>query len=92
MTVGPGLRRIIACFSMECFMPYVSVIRGGTCVSTTANGTPSMCSSVDRQSKAIWDALLETLVDLGLTDDWQYVIDSAVVRAHVRRLAQKRVS
>jgi hypothetical protein len=29
-----------------------------------------------------WDALLQTLVDLGLTDDWQHMIDSTSVRGH----------
>jgi hypothetical protein len=28
-------------------------------------------------------ALLQTLVDLGLTDDWQHMIDSTTVRGHV---------
>lgn len=31
----------------------------------------------------VWDALLQTLVDLGLTDDWQHMIDSTSVRGHV---------
>lgn len=31
--------------------------------------------------QGVWDALLETLVELGLTDDWQPMIDSAV-RGH----------
>jgi transposase len=26
--------------------------------------------------QGVWDALLQTLVDLGLTDDWQHMIDS----------------
>ncbi|WIJ23915.1 transposase [Devosia sp. RR2S18] len=26
--------------------------------------------------QGVWDALLETLVELGLTDDWQHMIDS----------------
>lgn len=30
----------------------------------------------------VWDALLETLVELGLTDDWQHMIDITVVRGH----------
>jgi len=33
--------------------------------------------------QGIWDALLQTLVDLGLTDDWQHMIDSTTVRGHV---------
>ena len=27
--------------------------------------------------------MLQTLVDLGLTDDWQHMIDSTTVRGHV---------
>ncbi|MEO9739331.1 MAG: transposase [Hyphomicrobiales bacterium] len=30
--------------------------------------------------QGVWDGLLETLVDLGLTDDWQHMIDSTTVR------------
>ncbi|GLR46259.1 hypothetical protein GCM10007880_67770 [Mesorhizobium amorphae] len=30
--------------------------------------------------QGVWDALLETLVELGLTDDWQHVIDSTTIR------------
>lgn len=33
--------------------------------------------------QGVWDALLQTLVDLGLTDDWQHMIDSTIVRGHV---------
>lgn len=33
--------------------------------------------------QGVWDALLQTLVDLGLTDDWQHMIDSNTVRDHV---------
>ncbi len=32
--------------------------------------------------QGVWDALLETLVELGLTDHWQHMIDSTTVRAH----------
>ena len=32
--------------------------------------------------QGVWDALLQTLVDLGLTDDWQHMIDSTSVRGH----------
>lgn len=32
--------------------------------------------------QGVWDALPETLVELGLTDDWQHMIDSTAVRAH----------
>eukprot|EP00873_Tetraselmis_striata_P031701 jgi/Tetstr1/451965/TSEL_039001.t1 len=30
--------------------------------------------------QGVWDALLETLVELGLTDDWQHMIDSTTGR------------
>ncbi len=33
--------------------------------------------------QGVWDALLQTLVDLGLTDDWQHMIDSTSARGHV---------
>lgn len=33
--------------------------------------------------QGVWDALLQTLVDMGLTDDWQHMIDSTIVRGHV---------
>ncbi|MEZ5695909.1 MAG: IS5 family transposase [Sphingomonadaceae bacterium] len=32
--------------------------------------------------QGVWDAMLQTLVDLGLTDDWQHMIDSTSVRGH----------
>lgn len=32
--------------------------------------------------QGVRDALLETLVDLGLTDDWQHMIDSPTMRGH----------
>lgn len=32
--------------------------------------------------QGVWDALLQTLVALGLTDDWQQMIDSFSVRGH----------
>jgi len=32
--------------------------------------------------QGVWDALLQTLVDPGLTDDWQHMIDSSTVRGH----------
>lgn len=32
--------------------------------------------------QGVWDALLQTLVDLGLADDWQHMIDSTTVRGH----------
>ena len=32
--------------------------------------------------QGVWNALLQTLVDLGLTDDWRHMIDSTTVRCH----------
>jgi len=39
--------------------------------------------------QGVWDALLQTLVDLGLTDDWQHMLDSTVVRAHSQATGTK---
>ena len=39
--------------------------------------------------QGIWDALLQTLVDFGLTDDWQHMIDSTTVRGHVSAAGAK---
>ena len=39
-----------------------------------------------------WDARLQTLVDLGLKDDWQPMINSMSVRAHVSAAGAKRGS
>ncbi len=39
--------------------------------------------------QGVWDALLETLVDLGLTDDWQHMIDSTTVRGHSQAAGAK---
>ena len=33
--------------------------------------------------QGVWDAILVTLVELGLTDDWKHMIDSTTVRGHV---------
>nr|WP_067737233.1 IS5 family transposase [Novosphingobium naphthalenivorans] len=33
--------------------------------------------------QGVWDAVLATLVEFGLTDDWQHMIDSTTVRGHV---------
>ena len=33
--------------------------------------------------QGVWDAILSTLVEFGLTDDWQHMIDSTTVRGHV---------
>lgn len=32
--------------------------------------------------QGVWDALLETLVELGLTDNWRHMIDTTTVRGH----------
>lgn len=32
--------------------------------------------------QGVWDAMLETLVELGLTDDWRHMIDSTTIRGH----------
>ncbi len=39
--------------------------------------------------QGVWDALLQTLVDLGLTDNWQHMVDSTVVRAHSQATGAK---
>ena len=39
--------------------------------------------------QGVWDALLETLVELGLTDDWQHMIDSTTVRGHSQAAGAK---
>ena len=39
--------------------------------------------------QGVWDAILATLVELGLTDDWQHMIDSTTVRGHVLAVGGK---
>ncbi len=39
--------------------------------------------------QGVWDALLETLVELGLTDDWQHMLDSTTVRGHSQAAGAK---
>jgi len=39
--------------------------------------------------QGVWDATLATLVELGLTDDWQHMIDSTIVRGHVSAVGGK---
>ncbi|SCW84995.1 Transposase [Sphingobium faniae] len=39
--------------------------------------------------QGVWDAILATLVELGLTDDWQHMIDSTIVRGHVSAVGEK---
>ena len=37
----------------------------------------------------VWDAILETLVELGLTDNWAHMMDSTTVRAHAQAGGEK---
>lgn len=39
--------------------------------------------------QGVWDTLLETLVELGLTDNWQHMIDSTMVRGHSQAAGAK---
>ncbi len=39
--------------------------------------------------QGVWDALLETLVELGLTDDWMHMIDTTTVHAHFQAAGGK---
>jgi len=39
--------------------------------------------------QGVWDALLETLVEFGMTDDWQHMIDSTTVRGHSQAAGTK---
>lgn len=39
--------------------------------------------------QGVWDALLQILLDLGLTDDWQDMLDSTVARAHSQATGTK---
>jgi transposase len=39
--------------------------------------------------QGVWDAILETLVEFGLTDDWQHMIDSTTIRAHSQAAGAK---
>jgi transposase len=40
--------------------------------------------------QGVWDAMLDTLVELGLTDDWQHMIDSTIVRGYSQAAGAKR--
>lgn len=37
----------------------------------------------------VWDGLLETLVELGLTDNWAHMMDTTTVRAHAQAAGGK---
>ena len=39
--------------------------------------------------QGVWDALLQTLVDLSLTDNWQHMVASTVVRTHSQATGAK---
>jgi transposase len=39
--------------------------------------------------QSVWDAMLATLVDLGLTDAWQHMVDSTIVRGHSQAAGAK---
>ena len=39
--------------------------------------------------QGVWDALPDTLVELGLTDNWQHMIDSTTVRGHSQAAGAK---
>jgi len=39
--------------------------------------------------QGVWDAMLDTLVELGLTDDWQHMIDSSIVHGHSQAAGAK---
>ena len=39
--------------------------------------------------QGVWDAVLETLVELGLTDDWKHMIDSTTIRGHSQAAGAK---
>jgi transposase len=39
--------------------------------------------------QGVWDAVLETLVELGLTDNWRHMIDSTTVRGHSQAAGAK---
>ena len=39
--------------------------------------------------QGVWDAMLGTLVEFGLTDDWQHMIDSTTIRGHVSAAGAK---
>lgn len=39
--------------------------------------------------QGVWDAMLDTLVELGLTDDLQHMIDGTIVRGHSQAAGAK---
>jgi transposase len=39
--------------------------------------------------QGVWDALLETLVELGLTDNWQHMIETTTIRGQSQAAGTK---
>ncbi len=39
--------------------------------------------------RGVWDALLQTLVDLGQTNDWRHMIDGTTIRGHSQAIGTK---
>lgn len=39
--------------------------------------------------QGVWDSLLEALVELGLTDNWQHMIDTTTIRGHSQAAGAK---
>jgi hypothetical protein len=80
------LTRVIASRSVALGGLYaMAVVDGGI-----RGGVPSGLLAVDRDEcmahpfeQGVLVALLQTLGDVGLTDDWQHMIDSTSVRDHV---------
>nr|WP_197463085.1 transposase [Gluconobacter thailandicus] len=71
----------------------LDVLRVG-CPWRDMHGRYGKCNSVyvwfrRWAEQGVWDALLETLVELGLTDDWQHMIDSTVVRGQSQAAGAK---
>lgn len=67
------------------------LIEVSTCMGDQGDGTRLMAVFGFGLSAGAWDAMLETLAKVGLTDDRQYMIDSTTVRGHNQQ-AQKGVS
>ena len=42
-------------------------------------------STLAEQKRGVWNGIVATLVELGLTDDWRHMMDSTTVRGLFRR-------